>query len=102
MCLTVAQATVGGGMLFAYIAAAPFVFQETYDLSAQGFSMVFAANSDSASIRGRPAQRPAAAPVGRPFRLLMAGLVAATGAAAVLAIGQRRRRPAPAGSPRCL
>lgn len=36
---------LGSGMLFCYIQMSPFVFQGEYGLSAQSFSLVFAANS---------------------------------------------------------
>jgi MFS transporter, DHA1 family, multidrug resistance protein len=71
-------------MLFAYISGSPFVLQTQFGLSAQAFSLVFAANSVaivagsqlSARLAGRASPR----------RLLLAGCCLSCGAAALLLV----------------
>jgi DHA1 family bicyclomycin/chloramphenicol resistance-like MFS transporter len=71
-------------MLFSYISGSPFVLQNHFGLSAQGFSFVFAANSAAivtgTQVSARLARRVA------PHRLLLAGCCLSSGGAALLLV----------------
>jgi len=71
--------------MFVYIAMGSFVLQDVYGLDAQGFSLVFAANSLALIVLGRIS----AALVGRlgSRRLLAAGVVLALAAAVAMLVG---------------
>ena len=74
-----------GGMLFAYIGASAFVLQDTFGLSPQAYSLVFAANSIGIFAVSWTARHYVARTGPRP--LLLAGQVCAITGVAVLAAG---------------
>jgi DHA1 family bicyclomycin/chloramphenicol resistance-like MFS transporter len=77
-----------GGMLFAYIGASAFVLEDVFGLSAQGFSLVFAANSLGIVATSWLTRRVVART--GPRRLLSIGQGLAIAGAVVLAAGVAR------------
>jgi DHA1 family bicyclomycin/chloramphenicol resistance-like MFS transporter len=75
---------LGSGMLFCYITMSPFVLQGEFGLSAQGFSLVFAANAVGL-MAGGPVSARLIRRIG-PGRTLTVGLAAAVVLAAALTV----------------
>jgi DHA1 family bicyclomycin/chloramphenicol resistance-like MFS transporter len=85
--------TLASVILFAYIVMSPFVLQDGYGLSAQGFSFVFAANSVGLVLAGRLGAL--LVPRVGPLRTLTVGLVAGLAGSTALTVSTVLGLPLP-------